>query len=139
MNKTGTWLEKWNQTYEKMKPGLETAGKFWRTFCKVVYYIGLWIYRLRAFIMAIPVVYAALKLARVNFEMLPDMVGLNLLSSGDFSYMVTKEAAVYGPLAVTALCLVMVILSRKKLYPWLISFFTLVIPLLILITNVFPS
>lgn len=139
MNKPGTWLEKWNENYERMKPGLERAGGIWKKIWNAIYLIGLWIYRLRSVFLAIPVAYWALKLARINYEMLPDLVGLNLQNDGTYSYMVAKEAAVYGPLAVTAVCLLMVVLSRKTLYPWLISIFTLVLPLLILVTNVFPA
>lgn len=138
MNKTGNFLEKWNEQYDKVRPGLEKMGSVWGKIWHVIYMIGLWIYRLRAFFMAIPVVYAAVKLARVSYEMLPDMVGLNLLANGSFSYMVTKETAVYGPLVITLGCLLMSIFSRKTLYPWLISIFSLVLPIVLLITNAFP-
>lgn len=139
MNKPGTWLEKWNENYERMKPGLEKAGGIWKKVWHVIYLVGLWVYRLRSVIMALPVAYAALKLARINYEMLPDLVGLNLQNDATYSYMVAKEAAVYGPLAVTGVCLLMVVLSRKTLYPWLISIFTLLLPLLIWLTNAFPA
>lgn len=129
MNKNGTFAEKWN---EGAAPVL---GKVWN----VIYQIGLWIYRLRSVLLAIPVIILALQIARVNFELLPDMVGLNLQNSGDFTYMVAKETAVYGPLAITALCLLMTALSKKTLYPWLISLFSLALPLMILLTNVFPA
>lgn len=105
----------------------------------VIYQIGLWIYRLRAILLAIPVIIWALQLARINYELLPDMVGLSLQASGEFTYLVAKEVAVYGPLAVTALCLLMVALSKKTIYPWIISIFSLALPLLILMTNVFPA
>lgn len=105
----------------------------------VVYQIGLWVYRLRAFLLAIPVIIWALQLARINFEMLPDMVGIGLQSNGTFLYLIAKETAVYAPLAVTALCLLMVALSRKTIYPWIISIFSLALPLIILLTNVFPA
>ena len=105
----------------------------------VIYQIGLWIYRLRAILLAIPVIIWALQLARINYELLPDMVGLCLQASGEFTYLVAKEVAVYGPLAVTALCLLMVALSKKTIYPWIISIFSLALPLLILMTNVFPA
>ena len=121
-----------NVENKEAKTGLEKAGH-------VVRQIGLWIYRLRGFILAIPVVMAALRLADINSELLPDMVGLNLLASGEYSYMVSREAAVYGPLAVTGLCLLMVIMSKKTLYPWIVSIFSLALPLIILLTNVFPS
>ena len=105
----------------------------------VAYRIGLWVYRLRAFLLAIPVIIWALQLARINFEMLPDMVGIGLQSNGTFLYLIAKETAVYAPLAVTALCLLMVALSRKTIYPWIISIFSLALPLIILLTNVFPA
>ena len=139
MSNSGNFIEKWNAKYESMRPSLEKMGGIWGQICHVVYLIGLWVYRFRSAFFAIPVIYGALKLARINFELLPDMVGLNLLANGQYSYIVAKEAAVYGPLAITAVCLLMMILSRKTLYPWIISVFTLAIPLLILITNVFPA
>lgn len=132
MNKSETLSEKWNNLLGPAAPGLQKVGN-------VIYQIGLWIYRLRSVLLAIPVIIWALQLARINFELLPDMVGLNLLSSGEFQYMVAKEVAVYGPLALTALCLLMVALSRKTIYPWIISIFSLALPLIILLTNVFPA
>lgn len=132
MNQSNSLLEKWNQAYEKIRPGVNAAGK-------VIYNIGLWIFRLRALFLAIPVIIAALRLARVNYELLPEMVGLNIQTTGEYTLMVTKEVAVYGPLAVTLGCLLMVLLSRKTLYPWLVSVLTLVLPILIYVTNVFPA
>lgn len=132
MAQNGTFLEKWNQTIEPMKPGLEKAGSVISQICR-------WIYRLRAFVMAIPVMIAAIRLAGISSELLPDMVGINLLASGEYSYMVAKDVAVNGPVAITALCLLLTIMSKKTLYPWIISIFSLALPLIILLTNVFPS
>ena len=86
---------------------------------KVLASIGKWIYRLRGFFMAIPVALAALFLASRNMERLPEEVGINLLATG--------------------VCLVMMWLSRRTIYPWIISIFSLVLPWLIWITNVFPA
>ena len=105
----------------------------------VFYQIGLWIYRLRRFILAAPVVIAAMKIANLNMERLPDMVGLNLQSTGEFAQMVTREYAVYGPMGVTFLCLLLMFFSRKVLYPWIIAIFTLVLPYLIYLTNIYPA
>lgn len=132
MEKVNAWKEKWNQAYGKIKPGVDAAGK-------VIYNIGLWLFRLRSLFLAIPVLLAALRLARVNYELLPEKVGLNIQTTGEYSMMITRNVAVYGPLAVTLGCLLMVLLSRKTLYPWLISVFTLVLPILILVTNNFPA
>ena len=116
-------------------PAAPVVQKVWN----VLYQIGLWGYRLRSILMAIPVVIWALQLARVNYELLPDLVGIGLQSNGSFYYLVAKEVAVYGPLALTALCLLMVCLSRKTIYPWIISVFSLALPLIILLINVFPA
>ena len=101
--------------------------------------IAKWIYRLRGFFMAIPVVLAALYLATQNMARLPDEVGINLLANGQYEYLISRGLAVMGPLVITGVCLVMMFLSRRTVFPWLISIFSLVLPLLIYITNVFPA
>lgn len=139
MNNTPAWMVKWNEKMEAAKPGLDAAGSVVGKVWNVIWTVLLWCFRLRAVFLAIPVVVAALKLARINYELLPAMVGLHLLDNGSFAFVVTKNVAVYGPLAVTALCLLMMALSRKTIYPWIISIFSLAIPLLILVINVFPG
>lgn len=132
MSNSGGFAEKWKGFCEEVSPGFKKAGN-------IIYQIGLWVYRLRRVIMAIPVVYLALKLASQNMERLPEMVGLNLQSTGEFAQMVTREYAVYGPLGVTAVCLLLMFFSRKALYPWMISIFSLVLPYLIYFTNIYPA
>ena len=101
--------------------------------------IGKWIYRLRGLLMAIPVAVAALYLAVQNMARLPEEVGMNLLANGQYEYLVSRGLAVLVPLVVTGVCLVMMFLSRRTIYPWIISIFSLVLPWLIWITNVFPA
>ena len=93
------------------------------------------IFKLRKIFMAIPVVYLALQIANANMERLPEAVGMNLQSTGEFAMMVTREYAVYGPLGITAFCLLLMFFSRKTLFPWVISIFSLVLPYLIYFTN----
>lgn len=106
---------------------------------EVITVIGRVIYRLRKVFLSIPVIYYALKLAAYNMENLPEQVGWNLQSNGEYAQMIAREAAVMGPLAVTAACLVLMFFSRKSVYPWLISIFSLVLPLLLLFTNNYPA
>ena len=106
---------------------------------KVLREIGKWIFRLRGFFMAIPVAVAALYLAVQNMARLPAEVGINLLENGQYEYLISRGLAVLAPLVVTAVCLVMMWLSRRTVYPWIISIFSLVLPYLIWITNVFPA
>lgn len=120
--------DKWNTFSKKMQP-VRQAGK---TACS-------YIYRMRSVFLAIPVAIGAVWLAIMNASKLPDQVGINLLADGTYSMMVPKGLAILCPLAITALCLLLVICSRRTLYPWLISLFSLVLPFLILITNIFPA
>lgn len=97
------------------------------------------LFRLRKLVMAAPVIYYALKLALYNRENLPEQVGINLQSTGEFAQMISRDMAVLGPLGLTAACLLLMFCSRKAMYPWAISVFTLALPLLILITNLYPA
>lgn len=101
--------------------------------------IGKWIYRLRGIWMAVPVALAALRLAAWNMARLPEEVGINLLANGEYQYLISRSLAVMAPLVVTGACLLMMLFSRKTVYPWLISIFSLTLPLLIWLTNVFPG
>ena len=55
------------------------------------------------------------------------------------------RAAMTGPVSDTAAfgvtggCLAMMFLSRKTVYPWMICMFSMLLPLLILLTNIFPA
>ena len=98
-------------------------------------FVCLWLFKLRKFIMAAPVVFYALKLAILNSRRLPDLVGLQIQASGEFARMVSRQTAVMMPLALTGFCLLLLFASRKTLLPWLISIFTLILPILIWMTN----
>ena len=119
--------------------GKDKTVRVLKTTGKVLKEIGKWSFRLRGFFMAIPVAIAALYLAAQNMARLPEEVGINLLANGEYQYLVSRGLAVMGPLVVTGACLVMMFLSRRTVYPWIISIFTLVLPLLIWFTNVFPA
>ena len=105
----------------------------------LINFIGMLLFRLRKIVLAVPVVSVALKLAMYNREHLPEQVGINLQSSGAFEQMITRDMAVMGPLGLTAACLLLMFCSRKAMYPWAISVFTLALPILILFTNIYPA
>ncbi len=94
-----------------------------------------WIYRFRGPLLSAPIAIAAIYLAVKSQQNLPDQVGINLLETGEFSKMIAKGVAVWIPLGITGGCLVLTCCSRRVVYPWLIALFTLVIPLLLLLTN----
>lgn len=122
------------------KPGgFETVKTVVHKINCVINTIGLWIFHLRKIVMAAPVVYGALKLAAYNREHLPEEVGLNLQATGEFAMYISRNMAVMGPLALTCACLFLMFCSRKAMYPWAISIFTLALPLLLLVSNLYPA
>ena len=125
MSNTGTF-------FEKIKSVCGKIGSVIGSICS-------WIYKLRKLIMAAPVVYLAIRIAIANSDRLPEAVGMNLQSSGEFAMMVTRNYAVFGPLLVTGFCLLLMFCSKRTLTPWLVSVFSLLLPLLILVTNTFPA
>lgn len=144
MNESGGTAKKWIPFQKNNAPVIETVtGEKGKTpigkIFEVIRIIFLALYRLRGILLSIPVIYAALRLAAYNSENLPLMVGLNLQSTGEFAQMISRQTAVTAPLIVTGVCLLLTIFSRKTLYPWLISVFSLVIPVLLLFTNLYPA
>ena len=139
MNKIQIWLEKWqvrlqerHPAVEKLSAGISNTGAFLQGVC-------FWAYKLRSLFLSIPVIVGALYLAVHNMQKLPASVGINLLATGEYSMMMDRGVAVLLPMILTAFCLLMMYLSRRVFYPWIISLFSLVLPVLIYITNVFPG
>ncbi len=104
---------------------MDTLKKVWK-----------WVYRLRSVILSIPVAAGAVILALFNQINLPSSVGINLQANGEYAQIVVKTVAVLGPLAVTTVCLALVFCSRKVLYPWLVSVFSLALPIMIYLINI---
>ena len=117
---------------EKFGEGICAIGAFFQKNSRLCL-------ELRQVVMAAPVVLVVVALAGKCRELLPPMVGINLLENGEFAQMVAREAAISGCMAVTVIALVFMFLSRKTVYPWLISLLSLLLPLLLIVTNTFPA
>lgn len=139
MANTGTFTEKWKVFCDSLKTAANTTGSVYTKIKSVIGVLVMVGYRLRKIVLAIPVVYYALKIAGYNGQHLPEDVGLVLLANGEFAYTVSRYLAVVGPLVLTGGCLVMMLFSRKALYPWAVSIFTLILPLLLLVSNIYPA
>lgn len=126
--------QKRTQQKPERKPVEERPGenKFYRLIRK-------WGFQIRTVLMTLPVAVIAVLEAIWNTAALPAKVGFDLQSNGQFASTVPKIAAVVGPLAVTASCLLLVYCSKRTVYPWLISIFSLALPLVILLINTFPG
>ena len=139
MNIFETMDNKWQRFLEEHGPAIDKTKTVFRNIWTVLKRTGLWVYRLRSIFLAVPVILYALRLAVYNMQNLPEQVGINIQTTGEYAQMIDRNIAVMGPLAVTALCILMMFLSRKVFYPWIISLFSLVLPILIYIINVFPG
>lgn len=136
-----------NDMLAKFKPSeeeenVQEATGFLGVIRKTQKVIGLIVsilYHLRKVVLALPVGYYALKLAAYNGSHLPATVGLFLQADGSFTMEFARSLAVMGPLAITAGCLAMMFLSRKAMYAWAISVFSLALPVLVLISNLYPA
>lgn len=131
--------EKWKEFCVWIQPAVDFMGD---VFVQLFYVLGvIWkhLLRLRKVFLAVPVAWAAIMLALKNIQDLPKEVGLNLLESGEFEMTISRELAVLGPVAVTALCLLLMFCSRRTLTPWFVSLVSLLLPVAILILNTFPT
>ena len=123
------------------RKGAETgkkSGEGWRKVGRFLKRHWRWSLELRKVILGAPVVLAMLYLAEECRQRLPEMVGVNFLASGEFERFVERETAIHATMAITIFCLACMVLSRKTIYPWLISIFSLLLPVLLIVTNMFP-
>lgn len=130
---------RWQAERERLDEAVNAPETGYEKVKKVIGYVVMLLYRLRKVFLAIPVVYLALRLAIYNMNHLPEQVGVNLQSSGAFANTISRQVAVMTPLGVTAACLVLMFASRKALYPWAVSLFTLLLPILLLVSNLYPA
>ena len=128
-----------SQAKEKNNSGWEKTKAVFRKIGRVFQIIGKVLFHLRKIFMAVPVVWAAFKVYTYGQEHLPEAVGVWLLENGDYQFTLARESALMSCMAVTAACLVLMFCSRRTILPWIVSIFTLVLPFMLIITNMYPS
>lgn len=131
--------DKWEALAEKTAPAREKAGSFFRKVGSGIAKAWSFIVRFKQFVLAIPVILGAVILAIRNLGALPKQVGFGLQLDGTFDFVVGRGIAVLGPIAITALCLLLMFCSKRVLTPWLVSVFSLVLPILLWIINCYPA
>ncbi len=131
--------DKWKRMCKKLGPVFSKIGRFFTRTGQVILRVWRYAVRFKKVILAVPVIWGAIWLALENIARLPDKVGLGLQIDGTFSLMLPKLLAILGPVAVTALCLLLLFCSKRTLTPWLVSLFSLALPLLLWIINAYPA
>lgn len=132
-------VEKWHALCEKAGPVLEKTGAFLKRVWNVLLIIWTYLVKLRKVFVAVPIAWIAIRLAFQNMARLPETVGLSLEVDGSFAIELSRELAVLCPVALTALCLLLMFCSKRILTPWVVSALTLIVPIYIWVINVFPS
>lgn len=130
-------IKQTGQSFKEDAQKAKEEGNLFQVIC-------MWVYKLRSVFLAIPVAFAAIIMALDNLIKLPDTVMICWPFSGTEGVAVqiielNKMVAVFGPLLITAACILMMFCSRRVSYPWLISLFSLVLPLFIYFSSVFPG
>ena len=131
-------LNTWQSVKDAIQPALSVISRGVRVIGRFISGICRTVFRLRKILAAAPVAVGAVYLGLYNQTHLPKVVGIGLLENGTFTYQIAREIAVFTPVAITAVCLLLMFGSRRILTPWLVSAMTLLIPVVILITNIFP-
>ena len=139
MNFIEVCVEKWQELCRRAAPVLEKTAEIFRRVDEILMIIWAYISKLRKVFLAVPVAVAAVMLALRNMIYLPDTVGLDLQADGTFAIQMTRQLAVFGPVALTALCLLLMFCSKRVLTPWTVSVISLIVPIFIWVINVFPT
>lgn len=139
MNFIDSFMVKWKQFTEKTRPFMNKTRQICATVAGKISFVWKYIMKFKKLFLCVPVAVFALILALRNLFSLPALVGIILAANGEFSYEMLREIAVVLPLLITGLCLLFVFMSKRILTPWLISVFSLLVPIWILFINTFPS
>ena len=129
----------WQRFIDCLQVVLSCMRKFFAKTAKILEKIISWFSKFKKLIAAAPVAAGSIILALYNMGNLPKVVGINLLENGSFTYQIPRGIAVFAPVAITGICLLLMFCSRRILTPWIVSVVSLLLPVVILITNIFPA
>lgn len=133
------FLAFWQRFMDKVQILMGKMSVFFSDTAKALERCIFHLSKLKKIIATVPVAAGAVILALYNMGNLPKVVGLDLLENGAFTYQIPRGLAVFAPLVITGICLLLMFCSRRILTPWLVSVISLLIPVAILITNIFPA
>lgn len=129
--------KKWEQF--SRKPAVQKLLSFFGDASAKMAVVFNYVYKFKKLFLAAPVAAMSVVLAIVNLIKLPALVGIGIQANGEYAFEMLREIAVLAPMLITAICLLLMFVSKRTLTPWMVSLFSLLLPLLILITNTFPA
>ena len=125
------------QEFKSDKENAQKEGNLFKVTCQ-------WIYKLRSVFLSVPVIFGMIFLAIRNAAALPAEVNIYFPKFSDGLIKISMATighteAVIIPVLITTIALIMMFISRRMVYPWLISLFSLALPIVILLLNTFPG
>lgn len=123
--------------WAKLKPGIDKKAEAFDRFSKKLLEQWKVVEKFKKLLLSVPVAAMAIILAVVNLFELPALVDLGITDGGGEAIEIYREFAVLGPLTLTILSLLMVFASKRTLTPWMVSVFSLLLPIVLLLTNAF--
>lgn len=122
---------------------LKKSPKVQSGFNATVKTICYWVFKLRSVFMAIPVLVTAIIFAFRNNIRLPEKIAVYFPSFEADKVIVKlteldRGAAVAIPFLITLACLALMFCSRRTVYPWIISIFSLVLPWFFYFIGMYP-
>lgn len=139
MSSENQFAVKWKRFCKAAGPKLKRAKEVTDKALEKIAVVCRYIAKFKKIFLALPVLIVALIMAFVNLFTLPDMVGFMLQGDGSFAFEIVREIAVLVPLVITLVGLLLLFISKRTMTPWMVSMCTLLLPLLLYFTNVFPS
>ncbi len=134
-----TLTDKINAAIAWLRDKLTPAGRVMTKVFDALMVAWNFLVRLRKIFLAVPVALVAVYLAKLNMDRLPEQVGLNLQIDGTFELMVSREWACGIPMLITLVCIVLMCCSKRVLTPWVVSVISLILPIFLWLTNIFPA
>ena len=143
-------IEKWYRFVDKVSPFFEGVSRVFRAIVRGFQDLWRYVFWFRSIVLGAPLAGAAIIIATRSAQRLPETVnyikftldteaanalfGLFVMTQET----ITRTQAVMIPLALTAVCIVLMILSKRMLYPFMIGLLTLALPYIIYFFTVYP-
>ena len=150
MNWLDRIVERWYWLVDKVSPAWEVFTDIFHWIARFFTLLWRYMFMFRGILISAPVAVLAAMIIVWSREHLPEMVeithlvldpeaegavfGLFVMTTESIS----RNVAIGGPVALSAVCLVCTMLSKRTLYPWLISLLSLTLPVIMYCLNTYP-
>ena len=143
-------IEKWYRFVDKVSPFCDGVRRMFRAIGRTFRDLWRYVFWFRSIVLGAPLGAAAVIIAAQSASRLPETVGYTKLSIDPeavdalFGFLVmtqetmSRDMAVMIPLGLTAVCIVLMVFSKRMLYPFMIGLLTLTLPYILYFFTIYP-